>query len=161
MQPLTSEAQAKLSSSPMRSIGGMLKHIRYFKECNFAFNQYFFLLFDKHSYDETTGVMDPGFPRSTEDDFPGIDDEVDAAAYQYGIVKPHISNSYLHLQLWCFYSTFPILLLQESCISTTNTCSSSTVTLTGRSSACRGPTPFSTADETVCPKYVDGEVRHM
>lgn len=28
--------------------------------------------------------MDTGYPRSIEDDFPGIGDEVDAAAYHYG-----------------------------------------------------------------------------
>lgn len=47
------------------------------------------LLFVKRSYDEATGTMDSGFPRSIEQDFPGMDDEVDAAAYHYGILKLH------------------------------------------------------------------------
>lgn len=38
-----------------------------------------------HSYDEATSTMDSGYPRSIEDDFPGMDDEFDAAAYHYGI----------------------------------------------------------------------------
>lgn len=49
------------------------------------------VLFVTHSYDEATGTMDRGYPRSIEDDFPGMDDEVDAAAYYYGIVKSQIS----------------------------------------------------------------------
>uniref|UniRef100_A0A3Q0SUS8 Collagenase 3 n=1 Tax=Amphilophus citrinellus TaxID=61819 RepID=A0A3Q0SUS8_AMPCI len=36
------------------------------------------------SYDEAAGTMDSGYPRSIEDDFPGMDDEVDAAVYHYG-----------------------------------------------------------------------------
>ncbi|XP_076832961.1 collagenase 3 [Brachyhypopomus gauderio] len=36
------------------------------------------------SYDEQKGAMDSGYPRSIETDFPGIGDEVDAAAYHYG-----------------------------------------------------------------------------
>ncbi|KAG9333357.1 hypothetical protein JZ751_012766 [Albula glossodonta] len=36
------------------------------------------------SYDESQGRMDTGYPRSIEDNFPGIGDEVDAAAYHYG-----------------------------------------------------------------------------
>lgn len=31
-----------------------------------------------------TGTMDVGYPRSIEDDFPGMADEVDAAVYHYG-----------------------------------------------------------------------------
>lgn len=42
-----------------------------------------------HSYDEATGTMDSGYPRSTEKDFPGMEDEVDAATYHYGIIKSH------------------------------------------------------------------------
>ncbi|KAI4815371.1 hypothetical protein KUCAC02_005519, partial [Chaenocephalus aceratus] len=45
------------------------------------------LLFtDEHywSYDEAEGTMDSGYPRSIEQDFPGMSDEVDAAAFQYG-----------------------------------------------------------------------------
>lgn len=47
----------------------------------------FLLLFATHSYDEATGTMDTGYPRTFEEDFPGMDDEVDAAAYHYGIIK--------------------------------------------------------------------------
>ncbi|KAG5836799.1 hypothetical protein ANANG_G00232440 [Anguilla anguilla] len=36
------------------------------------------------SYDERKGRMDVGYPRDIEDDFPGIGDEVDAAAFHYG-----------------------------------------------------------------------------
>uniref|UniRef100_A0A665UQ22 Collagenase 3 n=1 Tax=Echeneis naucrates TaxID=173247 RepID=A0A665UQ22_ECHNA len=39
---------------------------------------------DYWSYDEATGTMDSGYPRVIEDDFPGMDDEVDAAVYHYG-----------------------------------------------------------------------------
>ncbi|XP_076137564.1 collagenase 3-like [Alosa pseudoharengus] len=39
---------------------------------------------DYWSYDEESGQMDSGYPRSIEDDFPGIGEEVDAAAYHYG-----------------------------------------------------------------------------
>ncbi|CAJ1065833.1 collagenase 3 [Xyrichtys novacula] len=39
---------------------------------------------DYWSYDEATGTMDPGYPHSIEDDFPGMDDEIDAASYHYG-----------------------------------------------------------------------------
>ncbi|XP_028320711.1 collagenase 3 [Gouania willdenowi] len=38
------------------------------------------------SYDEAAGSMDIGYPRSVEEDFPGIPDEVDAAAYHYGFL---------------------------------------------------------------------------
>lgn len=37
-----------------------------------------------YSYDDEAGKMDSGYPRSIEDDFPGIGDEVDAASYHYG-----------------------------------------------------------------------------
>ncbi|XP_029028166.1 collagenase 3 [Betta splendens] len=36
------------------------------------------------SYDEATGTMDRKYPRSIEDDFPGMNDEFDAVAYHYG-----------------------------------------------------------------------------
>ncbi|XP_030634381.1 collagenase 3-like [Chanos chanos] len=39
------------------------------------------------SYDEQTGTMDGGYPRSIETDFPGIGDEVDAAAYSSGYLQ--------------------------------------------------------------------------
>uniref|UniRef100_A0A8C9VTV2 Collagenase 3 n=1 Tax=Scleropages formosus TaxID=113540 RepID=A0A8C9VTV2_SCLFO len=40
---------------------------------------------DYWSYDEIKGMMDSGYPRSIEDDFPGIGDEVDAAVFHYGM----------------------------------------------------------------------------
>lgn len=43
-----------------------------------------FVLLFSHSFDELSGTMDVGYPRSIEDDFPGIGDEIDAAAYHYG-----------------------------------------------------------------------------
>ncbi|XP_037630474.1 collagenase 3 [Sebastes umbrosus] len=39
---------------------------------------------DYWSYDEATETMDSGYPRTIEEDFPGMDDEFDAAAYHYG-----------------------------------------------------------------------------
>ncbi|TRY87581.1 hypothetical protein DNTS_005974 [Danionella cerebrum] len=39
------------------------------------------------SYDEQMATMDSGYPRSIEEDFPGIGDEVDAAAYHYGYLS--------------------------------------------------------------------------
>ncbi|XP_007258583.3 collagenase 3 [Astyanax mexicanus] len=42
---------------------------------------------DYWSYDEQKGIMDSGYPRSIEDNFPGIGDEVDAAAYHYGYLS--------------------------------------------------------------------------
>uniref|UniRef100_A0AAY5EK95 Collagenase 3 n=1 Tax=Electrophorus electricus TaxID=8005 RepID=A0AAY5EK95_ELEEL len=41
---------------------------------------------DYWSYNEQRGAMDSGYPRSIEVDFPGIGDEIDAAAYHYGII---------------------------------------------------------------------------
>lgn len=46
--------------------------------------------FSAHSYNEMTGSMDSGYPRSIKSDFPGIGDEIDAATYQYGM-EPYIS----------------------------------------------------------------------
>ncbi|XP_068440958.1 collagenase 3 [Clinocottus analis] len=49
------------------------------------------------SFDEATGTMDSGYPRSIEVDFPGMDDEVDAAAYHYGFLNfyhEHIQYEY-------------------------------------------------------------------
>lgn len=37
-----------------------------------------------YSYDEATGTMDPGFPKSVEDDFPGMHDEFDAVTFHQG-----------------------------------------------------------------------------
>ncbi|KAF3847941.1 hypothetical protein F7725_020969 [Dissostichus mawsoni] len=62
------------------------------------------LLFtDEHywSYDEAAGTMDSGYPRSIEQDFPGMDGEVDAAAFQYGYLYFYHGNlqyeySYTH-----------------------------------------------------------------
>ncbi|KAM6933941.1 collagenase 3 isoform 2-T2 [Xenentodon cancila] len=52
---------------------------------------------DYWSYDEAKGTMDTGYPRSIEDDFPGIDDEVDAAAYHHGCLyffHEHVQYEY-------------------------------------------------------------------
>ncbi|XP_075330584.1 collagenase 3 [Odontesthes bonariensis] len=52
---------------------------------------------DYWSYDEATGIMDSGFPRSMEEDFPGMDDEVDAAAFRYGYLyffHEHVQYEY-------------------------------------------------------------------
>ncbi|XP_053176686.1 collagenase 3 [Scomber japonicus] len=49
------------------------------------------------SYDEVTRTMDKDYPRSIEDDFPGMDDEVDAAAYHYGYLyffHEHVQYEY-------------------------------------------------------------------
>ncbi|KAM7399602.1 hypothetical protein PAMP_018866 [Pampus punctatissimus] len=56
------------------------------------------------SYDEASGAMDSGYPRSIEEDFPGMDDEVDAAVYHSGIVKikyPIFSTIQLHIITIC------------------------------------------------------------
>ncbi|MGH0164879.1 UNVERIFIED_CONTAM: hypothetical protein FKN15_047130 [Acipenser sinensis] len=39
---------------------------------------------DYWSYDEYSGTMDKGYPRSIEDDFPGVGEEIEAAFYEYG-----------------------------------------------------------------------------
>lgn len=52
--------------------------------------------FVTHSYDEAAGTMDKDYPRSIETDFPGMDDEVDAAAYHYGIAKHQISHFHVY-----------------------------------------------------------------
>lgn len=39
--------------------------------------------------------MDSGYPRSIEKDFPGIGDEVDAAAYHYGMCKLIMMHNFL------------------------------------------------------------------
>ena len=66
-------------------------HVRVDKPAQYSIPGEPFLLFFTNSYDEATGTMDSGYPRTIEDDFPGMDDEVDAALYQYGTVKPLIS----------------------------------------------------------------------
>ncbi|RXM94074.1 Collagenase 3, partial [Acipenser ruthenus] len=40
---------------------------------------------DYWSYDEYSGTMDKGYPRSIEDDFPGVGEEIEAAFYEYGL----------------------------------------------------------------------------
>ncbi|XP_016123531.1 collagenase 3-like [Sinocyclocheilus grahami] len=52
------------------------------------------------SYDEEKGTMDSGYPRSLEQDFPGIGDEVDAVAYHYG----YLYFYHEHLQFEYSYS---------------------------------------------------------
>ncbi|XP_075999101.1 collagenase 3 [Genypterus blacodes] len=57
----------------------------------------FFAEEDYWSYDEATGTMDSGYPRTIETDFPGMDDEVDAAAYHYGYLyffHEHVQYEY-------------------------------------------------------------------
>ncbi|KAM9801519.1 collagenase 3-like [Neosynchiropus ocellatus] len=52
---------------------------------------------DYWSYDEATGTMDSGYPRSIEKDFPGMEDEVDAAVYHYGYLyffNDHLQYEY-------------------------------------------------------------------
>ncbi|KAA8593853.1 hypothetical protein FQN60_004687 [Etheostoma spectabile] len=52
---------------------------------------------DYWSYDEATGTMDSGYPRSIEEDFPGMADEVDAASYHHGLLyffHEHIQYEY-------------------------------------------------------------------
>ncbi|KAJ0021851.1 hypothetical protein NQD34_009341 [Periophthalmus magnuspinnatus] len=49
------------------------------------------------SYDEASGSMDTGYPRSIETDFPGMGDEVDAAAFHYGYLyffHEHVQYEY-------------------------------------------------------------------
>ncbi|KAK2846976.1 hypothetical protein Q5P01_009975 [Channa striata] len=49
------------------------------------------------SYDEDAGTMDRGYPRSIEEDFPGMEDEIDAAGYYYGrlfFYHEHIQYDY-------------------------------------------------------------------
>ncbi|KAL4647239.1 collagenase 3-like [Arapaima gigas] len=48
------------------------------------------------SYDESREMMDRGYPRSIEDDFPGIGDEVDAATYHYGYL--HFFSENVHFE---------------------------------------------------------------
>ncbi|XP_037534031.1 collagenase 3 [Nematolebias whitei] len=52
---------------------------------------------DYWSYDEAAGTMDSGYPRSIEKDFPGMDDEVDAAAFHHGFLyffHDHVQYEY-------------------------------------------------------------------
>lgn len=71
------------------------------------------LVFVIHSYDEAAGTMDSGYPRSIEQDFPGMSDEVDAAAFQYGIMKLQISH-FQYNKAYKLNSTF--ILLSFICI---------------------------------------------
>lgn len=74
-------------------------------------------LFVTYSYDEAMGSMDTGYPRSIEDDFPGMDDEIDAAAYHHGI-KAQISlysnrvinGTFLQHHLFVFLTCYPNLI---------------------------------------------------
>ncbi|TWW77527.1 collagenase 3 [Takifugu flavidus] len=66
------------------------------------------------SYDEATGRMDSGYPRSIEKDFPGIGDKIDAAVYQYGFLYFFRDNlryeySYTHKKVWRVLPTNSIL----------------------------------------------------
>lgn len=55
-------------------------------------------MFVSYSYNEAKGTMDTGYPRSIETDFPGIGDEVDAAAYRSGIHE-NLTHSQIHHQM--------------------------------------------------------------
>ena len=110
-----------------------------------------FCLYSSHSYDEATATMDSGYPRSIDEDFPGMDDEIDAAAYHYGIMKLQLFK-YFYTNTTTFLpslTVIPSVFFQDTCISSMNTCSTSTVTIQGRWFASWGPTPFWTADEVV------------
>lgn len=65
---------------------------------------------DYWSYDETTETMDSGYPRSIEDDFPGIEDEVDAAAYHYG----YLYFFHEHLQYEYSYNSKKVFRIQRA-----------------------------------------------
>ncbi|XP_056139446.1 collagenase 3 [Lampris incognitus] len=60
---------------------------------------------DYWSYDEKTGTMDDGYPRSIETDFPGMKDEVDAAAYHYG----YLYFFHEHLQFEYSYTSKKVI----------------------------------------------------
>ncbi|CAI5694021.1 unnamed protein product [Oreochromis niloticus] len=65
---------------------------------------------DYWSYDETAETMDSGYPRSIEDDFPGIEDEVDAAAYHYG----YLYFFHEHLQYEYSYNSKKVFRIQRA-----------------------------------------------
>ncbi|XP_056612454.1 collagenase 3 [Triplophysa dalaica] len=62
------------------------------------------------SFDEQTGTMDSGFPQSIEKDFPGIGDEVDAAAYHYG----YLYFYHDHLQFEYSYSSRKVIRIMRA-----------------------------------------------
>ncbi|KAF0030791.1 hypothetical protein F2P81_017522 [Scophthalmus maximus] len=57
------------------------------------------------SYDEATGKMDSDSPRSIEQDFPGMDDEVDAAVFHYG----HLYFFHEHVQYEYSYTSRKVM----------------------------------------------------
>ncbi|XP_036392622.1 collagenase 3-like [Megalops cyprinoides] len=61
------------------------------------------------SYDELSAKMDAGYPRSIEDDFPGIGDEVDAAVYHFG----YLYFFHEHLQFEYSYSARKVIRIQR------------------------------------------------
>lgn len=69
-----------------KTLGLFLCSKQKFKKKKKILNSVTVLLCVARSYDEAKGTMDAGYPRSIEDDFPGMDDEIDAAAYHYGTV---------------------------------------------------------------------------
>lgn len=86
------------------------------------------------SYDEASGTMDSGYPRSIENDFPGMGDEVDAAVYHYG-TKLLFSVTQFQSQVNFLSSNFIVgfFFFQGFCISSMTKRSMSTVTRQGRS----------------------------
>ncbi|KTF79983.1 hypothetical protein cypCar_00020277 [Cyprinus carpio] len=62
------------------------------------------------SYDEEKGTMDSGYPRSIENDFPGIGDEVDAVAYHYG----YLYFYHEHIQFEYSYSSRKVMRIMRA-----------------------------------------------
>lgn len=62
------------------------------------------------SYDEQTGTMDSGYPQSIKKDFPGIGDEVHAAAYHYGYLYIY----HEHLQFEYSYSSRKVMRIMRA-----------------------------------------------
>lgn len=118
MRLLTSKTQAKLYFSLRRTIGGIWRLTFWILMCHYmsfiTFINLALLLFATHSYDEATGTMDAGYPRPIEEDFPGIDDEIDAAAYHHGTVKPQISSFISEGFFQCYFCVV-FLTLFPSC----------------------------------------------
>ncbi|XP_047450312.1 collagenase 3 [Mugil cephalus] len=65
---------------------------------------------DYWSYDEATSTMDKGYPRSIEEDFPGMDDEVDAAVYHYG----YLLFFHEHIQYEYSYTSRKVIRIQRT-----------------------------------------------
>lgn len=61
---------------------------------NWLIVDFFFYFIFSDSFNENTGKMDAGFPRSIPVDFPGIGSKVDAAFENYG--KPALKIYFLN-----------------------------------------------------------------